>query len=174
MISFFEKIIDVLDEINIPFMLSGSVAMGIYVLPRATRDFDFIVHLEPINVGAFVEQFKVGYYCDEDAVKDAIAHKSIFNIIDHESGYKADFVVLKDEAFRQEEFKRRHPVELFGKKIYIVTVEDLLISKLIWIQDIQSAIQIEDIKQLANVKEIDMVYIKNWTKQLKLNTFDII
>jgi hypothetical protein len=26
-------------------MLSGSVAMGIYTLPRATRDFDFVTFL---------------------------------------------------------------------------------------------------------------------------------
>ncbi len=43
MLVFFHKIIDVLDETNIPYMLSGSVAMSTYILPRATRGFDFVV-----------------------------------------------------------------------------------------------------------------------------------
>ena len=46
MIAFFQKITDVLNESNIPYMLSGSVAMSIYIVPRATRDFDFVIHLE--------------------------------------------------------------------------------------------------------------------------------
>lgn len=35
-------------------MLSGSVAMSIYILPRATRDFDFIVHLQAKDIDALV------------------------------------------------------------------------------------------------------------------------
>jgi hypothetical protein len=47
MLKFFNIIIDVLTESNIPYMLSGSVAMSLYIVPRATRDFDFIIHLTP-------------------------------------------------------------------------------------------------------------------------------
>jgi hypothetical protein len=55
MLYFFKKIIDVLDELKIDYMLSGSVAMGVYIIPRATRDFDFIIHLKPNDIDAFVE-----------------------------------------------------------------------------------------------------------------------
>ena len=98
----------------------------------------------------------------------------MFNIIDHASGYKADFVVLKDDPFRQEEFKRRLKVDFYGRTIYVVSPEDLLISKLIWIQDLQSAVQIEDIKSLVVVDNLDWEYISKWIKQLKLRTFDLI
>ena len=72
-------------------MLSGSVAMSLYTLPRFTRDFDFVVHLKPGDVKYLAEHFKEGYYCDEDAVRDAILNKTMFNIIDHKSGYKGRF-----------------------------------------------------------------------------------
>jgi len=98
----------------------------------------------------------------------------MFNIIDHASGYKADFVVLKDDPFRQEEFKRRLKVDYFGKTIYVVSPEDLVISKLIWIQDYQSAVQIEDVKSLVAVDGLEWEYISKWVKQLKLRTFDLI
>jgi hypothetical protein len=62
MVEFFEKIIGVLNEQEIPYMLSGSVAMSLYVIPRATADFDFIVNLKPQDVNRFVEQFQNGYY----------------------------------------------------------------------------------------------------------------
>lgn len=155
-------------------MLSGSVAMSVYVVPRATRDFDFVIFLQEDDVQAFVDSFKDGFYCDIDSIKDAILHKSLFNIIDFESGYKADFVILKDNAFRQEEFNRRITVSFMNKLVDIVSVEDLLLSKLIWIQEIQSAIQMEDIKQLWSSESLDKSYVNKWVTQMNLQTFNLI
>jgi len=175
MLPFFQKITDVLDQYNIPYMLSGSIAMGLYVVPRMTRDIDFIIHLDPKNLDFFVNSFKDGFYCDRDVVKEAIETPiKMFNIIDHATGYKADFVVLKNDAFRQEEFNRRVQMEFYGKKIYVVSAEDLLISKLIWIQDIQSAIQMEDIRNLVAIDHLDREYISKWVKKLNLRTFDLL
>jgi len=154
MIDFFEKIIDVLNKHKIDYMLSGSVAMSLYIVPRATRDFDFIINLLPGDVDFFVENFKEGYYCDNDSIADAVIHHSMFNIIDYASGFKADFVILKNNAFRQAEFNRRSLIDYFGKTIYVVMPEDLLISKLIWIQDLQSSIQMEDISKLTALENL--------------------
>src|SRR5882757_946554 len=174
MLSFFQKITDVLDQYQIPYMLSGSIALGIYTVPRMTRDIDFVIHLEANNLDLFVDSFKEGFYCDRDSIKDAmVGPVKMFNIIDHESGYKADFVILKDDPFRLEEFRRRLKVDYFEKTIYVVSPEDLLISKLIWIQDFQSAVQIEDIKSLIVVDNLDWGYISKWIKQLKLSTFNL-
>lgn len=174
MIDFFQKIIDVLNRYKIPYMLSGSVAMSLYIVPRATRDFDFIVYLKPKDVDFFAEHFREGYYCEKEAIVDAVTHHGMFNIIDHTSGFKADFLILKDNPFRQEEFNRRVQIDYFGKTIYVVTPEDLLISKLIWIQDLQSAIQIEDISNLTAAGNLDWNYITNWVTRLRLNTFNLL
>lgn len=174
MIAFFEKIIDVLNKQNIPYMLSGSVAMSLYVVPRATQDFDFIVHLKPQDVNEFVSNFLEGYYCDKEVVEEAVKTRGMFNIIDHASGFKADFMVLKNEEYRQMEFSRRTTMEFYGKTIYAVSPEDLLLSKLIWIQDFQWSQQREDIKNLAEIDEMDWKYIKEWIDKLKLNTFALL
>src|ERR1700737_243276 len=176
MIKFFNIIIDALNESKIPYMLSGSVAMSLYIVPRATRDFDFIINLTPQNIDSFVVKFQDGYYCDKDQVKDALKaeNHSMFNIIDHSSGYKADFVILKDVPFRQEEFNRRIQMDFYGKTIYVVSPEDLLISKLIWIQEVQSALQMEDIKNLAEIDKLDKNYVSSWVSMLKLNVFNLL
>jgi len=174
MFEFLKIIIGFLNKNNIEYMLSGSVALGAYTLPRATRDFDFIVNIKQENISSFTGFFNMGYYCDEDSIKDAINKKGMFNIIDHASGFKADFVVLKNNLFRRNEFERRFKIELFGMDMYIVSAEDLLLSKLAWIQDFQSGLQIEDIKALLQYKQIDMQYVLYWIEQLKLNTFNLI
>ena len=65
-------------------------------------------------------------------------------------------------------------IEYLGKDIFIVSCEDLLLSKLLWIQTIQSNIQMEDIKLLAEVKDLDWTYIKYWISTLKISTFNLI
>ncbi len=174
MIQFFDKIIGVLNSLGIPYMLSGSVAMSLYIVPRATRDFDFIIHLAPRDVAGFVAHFREGYYCNEESVKDAVRNPGMFNIIDHASGYKADFMVLKNEVYRQTEFDRRKAIDYFGKTIFVVSPEDLLLSKLIWIQYLQTGIQIEDIRNLRQIEELDWHYIRDWVNRLNLNTFDLL
>ncbi|MNC88491.1 hypothetical protein D3C83_43080 [compost metagenome] len=58
--------------------------------------------------------------------------------------------------------------------IYVVSVEDLLLSKLIWIQEIKNNTQMDDIEKLSRNKELDWNYINRWIKKLKLNTFNIL
>lgn len=174
MFDFLRILVRFFNDNNIPYMLSGSMAMSTYTGPRFTRDFDFIVHLKPSDAALMSGFFKDGYYCDEESIRDAIKQEGLFNIIDHKSNYKADFVILKKQPYRQTEFQRRQEVQFLDMKIFLVSAEDLLISKLIWIQDIQSPIQAEDIKLIAGLEGLDWNYIKEWAGRLKLNTFGII
>lgn len=101
MFEFFKILIRFFDDNEIPYMLSGSMAMSTYTEPRFTRDFDFIVHLKPSDAPLLADFFKEGYYCDEDLIKEAIRQEGKFNIIDHKSNYKADFVILKNNPYRK-------------------------------------------------------------------------
>jgi hypothetical protein len=154
-------------------MLSGSIAMGLYVVPRATKDIDFVVHLRQRDIDSFSAYFEGAYYCSKDAISDAINRQSIFNIIDHASAYKADFFILKNDEYRLTEFERKREMDFYGNTVYVVSPEDLLISKLVWIQGWQSAVQMEDIKNLYALPHLERDYISYWIKKLKLNTFDL-
>ena len=174
MMDFLKILVNYFERYNINYMLSGSVAMSLYTMPRFTRDFDFVVHLQPENVKSLVNHFKEGYYCDEDSIRDAILHKSMFNIIDHKSSYKADFIILKNEPYRIVEFERRRLIDFVDMKIYVVSPEDLLLSKLIWVQESQSSLQFEDIRLLVKMDNLDNQYIGKWIDTLKLNTFNLL
>ena len=58
--------------------------------------------------------------------------------------------------------------------MFVISAEELLIIKLMWIQELQSAIQMEDIKTLLQVKNLDLNYMHHWIKELNLNTFNLI
>lgn len=173
MLDFLKKILSFLHENNIEYMLSVSFAMSVYAMPRSTRDFDFVVNINEEHVDQICATFGDQYYCEKTAIIDAIRRKSLFNIIDFNSGFKADFVVLKNSDYRKVEFERKIKNEFMGMEVFIVALEDLIISKLIWCQDTKSSVQIEDIEQLLTLENVDRNYINHWIKSLKLNTFEI-
>jgi hypothetical protein len=45
MLYIWENVVGFLNREQIPYMLSGSMAMSLYTLSRSTKDFDFVVEL---------------------------------------------------------------------------------------------------------------------------------
>ncbi len=119
-----------LDEARIAYMLTGSMALNYYAVPRMTRDLDVVVELGPDDADRVVRLFETDFYVDPDAVRRAIATRGMFNLIHDRFVVKVDFVVRKDSEYRREEFARRRRVEVEGQPLWIVTPEDLVISKL--------------------------------------------
>jgi hypothetical protein len=172
MFDFLRVLIDFFERNKISYMLSGSMAMSTYTGPRFTRDFDFIVHLKPSDALLLSDYFKEGYYFDEESITEAIKQKGMF-IIDHKSNYKADFIILKDSEFEKIKFEKRALIDFLDVKIFVISPEDLMLSKLVWIQELQSALQSDDIIQLSGFSKMDWQYIWTWVEKLKLNTFDL-
>jgi hypothetical protein len=98
----------------------------------------------------------------------------MFNVIDHDTGFKIDFILKKETEYRRIEFERRLRKIIDGHGVWIVSPEDLVLSKIIWIQQLFSDKQISDIESLLALSIIDKNYIKDWSKKMNLKTFDLI
>jgi hypothetical protein len=109
-LEFVKLIASRLDSVGIPYMMTGSMAMAIYSVPRMTRDIDLVVEVKPIDVDKIVSLFSKDCYIDRDSVRQAVDAHSMFNIIHNEWVVKADFIIRKDEEYRREEFARRQKV----------------------------------------------------------------
>jgi hypothetical protein len=169
-----EKVTLILEELRIEYMISGSMAANIYTVARSTRDIDMIVNLKEENAAQFIRVFAEAFYMNEKTVLDEIKRKGFFNLINYETGYKIDFVILKDTEFRNEEFNRRIYTKINGFNAWVVSLEDLILSKLIWIQEMNSERQQSDIKSLLESSGIDFHYLKKWIEKLRINTFGLI
>jgi hypothetical protein len=86
-----------------------------------------------------------------------------------ESGVKVDLIVRKSSEFRQVEFARRLPVAIAGIRTWIVSCEDLILSKLVWALESNSELQRRDIRQLL-AEAIDFDYIRKWAPELGVAT----
>ena len=45
--SFLQRVISILEEAEIPYMLTGSLATAYYAVPRATQDVNLVVEVSP-------------------------------------------------------------------------------------------------------------------------------
>ena len=154
---------------GIAYMVTGSMAVNYYAVPRMTRDIDVVVELSPQDTDRICNIFQNDFYIDRDAVQRSIDEKGMFNIIHSALVIKVDFVVRKDSDYRLTEFSRKRRVSVEGQDVFIVAPEDLIISKLDWARDTRSEVQLTDVRNLlARVKDLDRNYLSRWVSRLGL------
>ncbi len=170
---FLERIIDALAKAKIPYMLSGSTASSFHGRPRATNDTDIVIAPTREQLNSFIESLGKDYYVSPQAVRQAFEISSIFNIIDHKTGGKADFILRKNRPFSVQEFERRRTAEIEGLRLWTTSPEDVILTKLEWAQNSQSEQQLQDALAVAVVQweRLDKDYLKKWAKDLQIEDF---
>lgn len=157
-----------LNVAEVDYMLSGSVALTFYGKPRMTRDIDIVIVIPPREIDRFVKIFEQDFYIDRDMVEDAVRNQSMFNIIHLETVIKVDFIIRKTQEYRILEFSKRKKMQLEEQEVSVVSLEDLIISKIYWAKDSFSEMQIKDIVSLLDL-DVDMVYVQDWCARLGLD-----
>ena len=153
------------ERLEMPYMLTGSIAMNYYAIPRMTRDIDVVVLIGKEDIQALMSAFGTDYYISEEALKESIQSASMFNLIHIESVIKVDCIVRKSTEYRKLEFERRHKIALEDFSTYIVSKEDLILSKLVWAKNSHSEMQLRDVANLL-MSGYDIRYIEFWADKL--------
>lgn len=157
-----------LDSANIGYMLTGSMAMNYYAQSTITcdnaRDIEIVVALLPADASRVVQLFSPDYYIVPEMVDNCITDTSGFHVFHIESEIKAGCSVLKQTEYRLIEFNRRQRVRIKDFETWIVSREDLILSKLrlFWAKDLSSELHLRDIKDLVSTG-CDRAYIERWT-----------
>jgi hypothetical protein len=154
---------------DIAYMVTGSIAMSVYAVPRMTRDIDLVVDLSAADADRVCDLFEDDFYVDRGAVRRAVETKAVFNMIHTALVVKVDVVVRKETEYRRTEFARRRRVAVAGQELFVAAPEDLILSKLEWARESRSAMQLADVRNLVeSVVDLDRVYLADWTRRLGL------
>jgi len=124
-----------LESLDIPYVLGGSLASSFAGKARATADIDFAVRLREKDIPGLLAALHPDWYVSEEAVRSAVARRASFNIVHHESIEKVDLFVLGDGLLdrRQLEGRRRAVLsESPRREIWIGSPEDQILRKLEW------------------------------------------
>lgn len=154
------------DELGIDYMLTGSMALVHYAIPRSTADIDIVLDIYPKHVDRFVEKFEDDYLVEKSRVQQAVYARRLFNVLHQEVIIKVDCVVRKDDEYSRNAFKNRRRVQYTRDfAIWIVSKEDLVLSKLNWAKESRSEFQMRDVTSIL-MNSFDEDYIRTWAKRL--------
>ena len=148
-------------------MLTGSIALSYYAQPRMTRDIDLIVELDEGDAKRVADLFHPDYYVSIDDARRALGARGMFNLLHMEKLVKLDLIVRKDEVYRRHEFGRRVRAQLHGFDAWIVSKEDLILSKLVWAKPSMSELQLRDVRALL-ATGADTAYLRRWAAELSV------
>jgi hypothetical protein len=133
---------------------------------------DFVVQLSTAHIQSLLAAFTAPRFClSELAVREAIASRRMFNLLDTQLGDKADFWLLTDSPFDQSRFGRRVQDDLLGVRCQVSTPEDTILQKLFWAKEAGgSQKQFIDALRVYEVQgeTLDQSYLDCWADHLQV------
>lgn len=156
-----------LENAGIRYMVTGSIALSYHAEPRMTRDVDLVVECGPRSAREIAALFQPDYYVSEEDIVRALRDAGMFNVLHTESVVKLDLIIRKETRFRVNEFDRRQRVSLPGFEAWMVSKEDLILSKLAWARPTMSELQLRDVRALLATGP-DVEYLRRWAAELSV------
>jgi len=169
------QVAGILEALDIPYALGGSMASSLIGEPRSTVDVDVAVRLERGAGVAFLDRANAEFYVPLDAARAAIASHSSFNLVDTAHGLKVDVFVLGDGLLDRMQIERRVRVSIpdLPDPIWVTSPEDQVLRKLDWFRrgGLKSERQWRDVVTILRVRgdAIDQDYLGDVARQVELS-----
>jgi len=153
------------DAADISYMLTGSMAMNCYALPRVPRDVDVVLALRANDAEVIFRLFNPDYDVSREEMDRALALQSFFNLFHRKSRIRADCIICQQTKYRLLEFDRRQRIKIENFGTWIINKDDLIVSKLHWARKSRAARHLQDVRNLI-ATGCDRDYIERWTRAL--------
>jgi hypothetical protein len=165
--AFFAYVIDVLERLDIPYMVVGGFAAIFCGEPRLTLDVAIVVDMRPVHIRPFVAAFPIPeYYVSEDGIRDSLQRRYPFNVIQPTTGAKVDLVPLPRDLLTRAAFERHQRLEhdATGHSAAFISAEDLVIAKLIAFQSTGSDKHLRDARGVLATQwgRLNLEAIRRW------------
>ena len=170
------QVTQVLEKLNIPYLIGGSLASTLYGMVRTTQDADIVAIMQPEHLEPFVSALKDEFYVDDEMIAESIQHHSSFNIIHRESMFKVDFFIPHPRPFLQSQLARaQKQTFLFESEVSakFSSPEDIILAKREWyrlggeVSERQWRDTLGVLKTRAG--KLDLDYLRKWAIELKIN-----
>ncbi len=174
-----QPIVAAFDQLGVQYSIGGSVASSAFGIPRTTLDVDMVSDLKTEHVNQLVSLLEPSYSIDTELILEAIHSRSSFNLIHLDTMLKIDVFILKNESYYEESFQRRRKEQLDENEedqsniqFYLFSPEDVILHKLNWYRNSQSASehQWNDVLGVLKVqrRSLNIEYIRHWALKLNL------
>ena len=169
---FVEAFVQPLEGLAMEYVVTGGVAAVVYGDPRFTRDIDIVLRLDAVDAPRFAAAFdsKRFYVPPLDALRREARRAGHFNVIDRETGLRADVYVAGSDPLHHWAFERRRILELAGGRMSVAPPEYVILRKLQYHRDSGSERHLRDVAMILRVSgdQLDMPDVAAWVERLGL------
>jgi len=158
--------IDPLNTAGIPYMVTGATAAIVYGAPRLTNDLDLVVELTVAKIEELPALFpERDFYCppgDILLLERQRANRGHFNLVHHETGYKADCYLVGSDPLHGWGMQHRREVRFGARTMWMAPLEYVIIRKLEYFREGESPKHIQDIKAMVAVSgaDVDLAFLE--------------
>lgn len=165
-----------LKNLDIPFLIGGSVASSVHGHPRQTNDLDLAIQIDASNAARFLEEFEAEFTLTSSMIEQALnTHDEYrsFQMTHFESLLRIDCFIPTGTPFQEAEYARRVDLEILpGVYVPVVSAEDIVLRKLLWFElgGRVSDRQWNDIVAVLDVQAglLDNSYLDEWADRLNV------
>ena len=157
-----EKLALSLKKRDIDYMLIGGQAVLLYGEPRLTKDIDVTIGLGPENISVVLEIVnELGLKVLVDSPGEFVVRTMVLPCMEPVTGIRIEFI-FSISSYEKQALKRVKHVPIGKANVHFVSIEDLIIHKII----AGRPRDIEDVKAVINKnKNLDAKYIRKWLGQ---------
>src|SRR6185295_7911835 len=166
-------VVRVLEDLQVPYAVGGSLASSMHGIPRSTQDGDLVADLRVEHIQPFVAAIAQTFYVSPERVLQAVQRRSSFNVVHLKTAIKVDIFVLSRDPLSLQEMARRQVLPFPGEPgttIHVASAEDTVLQKLLWYRkgNMVSERQWNDILGVLKVQgpRLDFDYLKEWADRI--------
>ena len=167
------EVVRVLEDLQVPYAVGGSLASSMRGIPRSTQDGDLVADLRVEHIQPFVAAIAQTFYVSPERVLQAVQRRSSFNVVHLKTAIKVDIFVLSRDPLSLQEMARRQVLPFPGEPgttIHVASAEDTVLQKLLWYRkgNMVSERQWNDILGVLKVQgpRLDFDYLKEWADRI--------
>jgi len=141
-----------LEALGVPYFVTGSVASLVYGEPRLTHDIDLVVTLRDADVARLETAFppEQFYLPPEEVLRVELRRRTHghFNIIHHDSGFKADIYLSGTSPLHAWAFARRRRSGPGPDAFWLAPPEYVIVRKLEFFREGRSDKHLRDVRAM--------------------------
>ncbi len=163
-----------LNRLSARYMVTGAAASIIYGEPRMTNDIDLVVDLNSDEIERFCDEFPLDeFYCppiEVIALEVNRPQRGHFNLIHHETGFKADIYAAGSDELHRWGLANRKQIQVEGEECWLAPVEYVILRKLEYFREGGSEKHLRDVSGILCVSSdhIDFSLLKERVAKMML------
>jgi hypothetical protein len=161
------RVLDALNELEIAYMLVGAFSVNFHGIARSTQDADFVAQLVRGQLAAIMGRLGRGFRLDPQMSFESATGTTrhiVYYLGSPESPIRIEFFQLSNDEYDRRRFARRMHVRVLDRPAFLLTAEDVIVTKLRWYEALHRSKDKDDARGVIAVQgdRLDWGYIHHW------------